>query len=335
MDYAINVDQVTRVFTRRGSEPFHALRGISFDVPYGEIFGLLGPNGAGKTTTIRILATLLLPTSGRATVAGYDVERDFAAVRPLISLVSGGETSGYGILTVEEQLWMFSQFYGMPTRQARDRIEAYLKLVGMWDSRRLQMNRLSTGMRQKVNLVRGLVTDPKVLFLDEPTLGVDVEASVVIRHIVRDWVAARPDRCVILTTHYMAEADELCSRVAIVNRGLILANAAPSQLKQGLDSKVHYEITLDRLDSARVQQLAATMGPGCELIPTTDKVTNKPMLIAHLEHEADIGVLIAALSDEGSALEYMRKLEPSLEDAFLKLVGRTFEDEEEESPAVS
>jgi ABC-2 type transport system ATP-binding protein len=335
MDNAIAVDQVTRVFTRRGSEPFHALRGVSFEVPYGEIFGLLGPNGAGKTTTIRILATLLLPTSGRATVAGLDVEREFAAVRPLISLVSGGETSGYGILTVEEQLWMFSQFYGMRTREARQKIEAYLKLVGMWDSRRLQMNRLSTGMRQKVNLVRGLVTDPRVLFLDEPTLGVDVEASVVIRHIVRDWVAAEPDRCVILTTHYMAEADELCSRVAIVNHGLVLANAAPSQLKQGLDAKAHYEITLDRLDETRVQQLAARTGPGSDLTLTMDKVTNKPMLIAHLQHEGDIGALIAALSAEGSTLEYMRKLEPSLEDAFLKLVGRTFEDEEEASSPVS
>jgi len=174
-----------------------------------------------------------------------------------------------------------------------------------------------------------------VLFLDEPTLGVDVEASVVIRHIVRDWVAAEPDRCVILTTHYMAEADELCSRVAIVNHGLVLANAAPSQLKQGLDAKAHYEITLDRLDKTRVQQLAAQTGPGSDLTLTTDKVTNKPMLVAHLQHEADIGALIAALSAEGSTLEYMRKLEPSLEDAFLKLVGRTFEDEEEASSPVS
>jgi len=295
-------------------------------------FGLLGPNGAGKTTTIKIMSTLLLPTSGRVTVAGFDVEKDYTHVRPLISLISGGETSGYGILTVEEQLWMFSQFYGMETHVARARIEEYLKVVSMWDSRRQQMNRLSTGMRQKVNLVRGLVTDPKVLFLDEPTLGVDVEASVIIRNIVRDWVREKPERSVILTTHYMAEADELCSRVAIINHGLILANAAPSQLKQDLDSRAHYEITVDRLDREQLGYIVASMGGGNDFVLDTDKVTKSPMLVAHLMHESDIARLITALAGQGVTLEYMRKLEPTLEDAFLKMVGKRFEDEEEASP---
>jgi ABC-2 type transport system ATP-binding protein len=202
----------------------------------------------------------------------------------------------------------------------------------MWDSRRQQMNRLSTGMRQKVNLVRGLVTDPKVLFLDEPTLGVDVEASIIIRSIVRDWVHGKPERSVILTTHYMAEADELCSRVAIINHGLILANAAPSQLKQDLDSRAHYEITVDRLDGEQLGLITAFMGEGNDLVLGADKVTNSPMLVAHLMHESDIARLIAALAGQGATLEYMRKLEPTLEDAFLKMVGRRFEDEEAVSP---
>ncbi|MFZ2413184.1 MAG: ABC transporter ATP-binding protein [Candidatus Cryosericum sp.] len=332
MHTSIQVENLTRVFNRRGAAPFHALRGVSFDVSYGEIFGLLGPNGAGKTTTIKIMSTLLLPTSGRVTVAGFDVERDYAGVRPFISLISGGETSGYGILRVEEQLWMFSQFYGMETPVARSRIEHYLRMVGMWDDRRQQMNRLSTGMRQKVNLVRGLVTDPKVLFLDEPTLGVDVEASVIIRGIVRDWVIEEPERSVILTTHYMAEADELCSRVAIINHGLILADAAPAQLKQDLDSRAHYEITVDRLDREQLEHITALMGDGNDFVMSADKVTNSPMLVAHLMHEGDIARLIAALAGQGITLEYMRKLEPTLEDAFLKMVGRRFEDEEETSP---
>lgn len=332
MHTAIQVENLTRVFNRRGTAPFYALRGVSFDVSYGEIFGLLGPNGAGKTTTIKIMSTLLLPTSGRVTVAGFDVEKDYTHVRPLISLISGGETSGYGILTVEEQLWMFSQFYGMETPVARARIEEYLKVVSMWDSRRQQMNRLSTGMRQKVNLVRGLVTDPKVLFLDEPTLGVDVEASVIIRSIVRDWVREKPERSVILTTHYMAEADELCSRVAIINHGLILANAAPAQLKQDLDSRAHYEITVDRLDGKQLDLITAFMEEGNDFVLGVDKVTNSPMLVAHLMHESDIARLITALAGQGATLEYMRKLEPTLEDAFLKMVGRRFEDEEEVSP---
>jgi len=332
MQTAIQVEKLTRVFNRRGSAPFHALRGISFDVPYGEIFGLLGPNGAGKTTTIKIMSTLLLPTSGSVTVAGFDVAREYAHVRPIISLISGGETSGYGILTVEEQLWMFSQFYGMETPVARSRIKEYLKLVGMWDSRRQQMNRLSTGMRQKVNLVRGLVTGPKVLFLDEPTLGVDVEASVVIRQIVREWVQEKPERCVILTTHYMAEADELCSRVAIINHGLILANASPSQLKQDLDGRAHYEITLDRFDDTRLDWLVSLMGAESEFVLKRGDAMESPTLVAHLRHEHDIARLIAELTTQGATLEYMRKLEPTLEDAFLKMVGRRFEDEEAASP---
>src|SRR5664280_2699943 len=301
MHTAIQVENLTRVFNRRGTAPFHALRGVSFDVSYGEIFGLLGPNGAGKTTAIKIMSTLLLPTSGRVTVAGFDVEKDYTHIRPLISLISGGETSGYGILTVEEQLWMFSQFYGMETPVARARIEEYLKVVSMWDSRRQQMNRLSTGMRQKVNLVR-------------------------------DWVREKPERSVILTTHYMAEADELCSRVAIINHGLILANAAPSQLKQDLDSRAHYEITVDRLDAHRLDLIIAFMGEGNDLTLGADKVTKSPMLVAHLVHESDIARLITALAGQGATLEYMRKLEPTLEDAFLKMVGRRFEDEEETSP---
>jgi len=332
MHSAIHVEKLTRIFNRRGSPAFHALRGISFTVPYGEIFGLLGPNGAGKTTTIKIMATLLLPTSGQVSVAGFDVLKDYARLRPFISLISGGETSGYGILTVEEQLWMFSQFYGMETKPARDRIEEYLKLVGMWDDRRQQMNRLSTGMRQKVNLVRGLVTDPKVLFLDEPTLGVDVEASVVIRNIVRTWVREKPERSVILTTHYMAEADELCSHVAIINHGLILANAAPSQLKQDLDTRAHYEITVLQLDGEQKQQIAMAMNDHGSLAFDTDKVTHKPMIVAHLTHESDIAQLINVLAEQGVTLEYMRKLEPTLEDVFLKIVGRRFEDEETTAP---
>lgn len=329
MHSAIHVENLTRTFTRRGMAPFHALRGINFDVSWGEIFGLLGPNGAGKTTTIKIMSTLLLPTSGHVMVAGMDVEREYTHVRPFISLISGGETSGYGVLRVEEQLWMFSQFYGMETPVARGRIEHYLRLVGMWDDRHQQMNRLSTGMRQKVNLVRGLVTDPKVLFLDEPTLGVDVEASVVIRGIVRDWVQEQPERTVILTTHYMAEADELCSRVAIINRGLILANAAPAQLKQGLDNRAHYEITIDHISQEQVDSIAAELGDGNDFTLAADRVTNSPMLIVHLTSEGYISRLIASLAQRSVSVEYMRKLEPTLEDVFLKMVGKRFEDEEE------
>jgi len=182
MHTAIQVENLTRIFTRRGTAPFHALRGVSFDVSYGEIFGLLGPNGAGKTTIIKIMSTLLLPTSGCVTVAGFDVEKDYTHIRPLISLISGGETSGYGILTVEEQLWMFSQFYGMETPVARARIEEYLKIVGMWDSRRQQMNR--TTWQRQMNCARAWLLS---------TMGLSLRTHLHL-NLRRTWTAERTTR---------------------------------------------------------------------------------------------------------------------------------------------
>ena len=134
-------------------------------------------------------------------------------------MVSGGETSGYGILTVRENLWLFSQLYGVPRKEARQRIDTLLAAVGLTEKADTRISHLSTGLRQKMNFCRGFVTGPKVLFLDEPTLGLDVTAARTIRRFVRDWMGERPERTLLLTTHYMMEADELCDRVAIIHRG--------------------------------------------------------------------------------------------------------------------
>ncbi|MBC7320730.1 ABC transporter ATP-binding protein, partial [bacterium] len=176
---------------------------VNLEVQKGELFGLLGPNGAGKTTLIKILATLLSPTSGRAWVAGVDVVENPVEVRRHINMVTGGETSGYGLLTVEENLWMFSQFYGIPSREARHRIRELLSLVGMADRAKTKVYHLSSGMRQKMNIVRGFLTDPEILFLDEPTLGLDVQTARTIRDFIRQWLKEHPDRTILLTTHYM------------------------------------------------------------------------------------------------------------------------------------
>ncbi|MBE3574007.1 MAG: ABC transporter ATP-binding protein [Firmicutes bacterium] len=218
-----------------GPEEFWALAGIDLEVRSGELFGLLGPNGAGKTTLIKILATLLAPTSGRAWVAGYDVVSDPYSVRRHINMVSGGETSGYGILTVEENLWLFSQLYGIPTAVARPRIRRLLQVVQLEDKAKSKMNSLSTGQRQKLNFCRGFLSDPDVLFLDEPTLGLDITAARSIRAFVREWMQERPGRTVLLTTHYLAEAEELCDRIAIIDHGRILACGSPADLKSRLE----------------------------------------------------------------------------------------------------
>ncbi|MFN3346409.1 MAG: ABC transporter ATP-binding protein [Candidatus Bipolaricaulaceae bacterium] len=257
-DLAVKTEELTRIFrlrkreAREGRREILALDRVNLEVRRGELFGILGPNGAGKTTLIKILATLLAPTSGRAYVAGIDVVENPAEVRRHINMVVGGETSGYGLLTVEENLWMFSQFYGIPSREARRRIQELLALVGMADRAKTKVYHLSSGMRQKMNIVRGFLTDPEILFLDEPTLGLDVQTARTIRDFVRQWLAEHSDRTILLTTHYMHEADELCDRVAIIDRGRILACAPPAELKRALQREAVFRLYVEGIRDARM-----------------------------------------------------------------------------------
>src|SRR5574341_930304 len=246
---AIKTENLGRTYKIRGVKKGNphelvALSGVNLEVPRGEFFGLLGPNGAGKTTLIKILVTLLAPTSGRAFVAGYDVANEPHLVRPRINMVSGGEASGYGLLTVRENLWMFSQFYGLDSKEANQRITELLTLVSLQDRMNTKSSDLSTGLRQKMNIVRGFLTDPEVLFLDEPTLGLDVGASRDVRKFIRAWLDKDHRRTLLLTTHYMVEADELCDRVAIINQGRVLACDTPAALKQRLQKDALFEITV-------------------------------------------------------------------------------------------
>src|SRR4030065_1588140 len=179
MNYAIETKDLTRTFKAKKAKKetppvIPPLDLVDITVKSGELFGLLGPNGAGKTTLIKILSTLLSPTSGTALVDGIDVSHQAHEVRKRINMVSGGEHSGYGILNVQENLWMFSQFYGVPKKIAYERIDTLLKLFGLDEFAKTRIGKLSTGMRQKMNVIRGFVSDPEILFFDEPTLGLDV-----------------------------------------------------------------------------------------------------------------------------------------------------------------
>src|SRR5512140_2600366 len=271
---AVEVEELGRIYKIRGTKQERkvrkelvALQNINLEVRKGELFGLLGPNGAGKTTLIKILTTLLAPTSGRARVAGHDVVKEPERVRAQINMVSGGESSGYGLLTVRENLWMFSQFYGLPSRQANERIQALLKLVGLEDRMNTKSSDLSTGLRQKMNIVRGFLTDPRVLFLDEPTLGLAVGASRDARHLIRSWLDEDRERSLLLTTHYMVEADELCDRVAIISRGRVLACDSPANLKQQIQRDALFEIAvsgMNGLKTAALEQLPGVRRAGRE-----------------------------------------------------------------------
>ncbi len=316
--------RVKRTAQNRTPTPVVALDGVSLEVPPGECFGLLGPNGAGKTTLIKVLVTLLLPTSGVAKVAGLDVVSRAQEVRERISMVSGGEHSGYGLLTVREQLWMFSQFYGLPTGPALARIDELLRVVGLYDERSRRVSALSSGMRQKMNLVRGLLPDPEILFLDEPTVGLDVGAARDIRAYIKEWIRAQPGRTILLTTHYMHEAEELCDRVAIIHQGRIIACDTPAALRLQATGGSYFVLTTEPLDGAA---WASTL-PGVQRVDTRT-LDDRSELQVQLADDGGIAGVVKALADRNRRIFSLQKIEPSLEDVFVQIVGRRLEDADE------
>ncbi len=327
---AIDVRGLRRIYKVK-PKPVVALDGVDLAVEPGEFFGLLGPNGAGKTTLIKILTTLLLPSEGTARIFGFDVERQTRQIRRIMNMVAGGEQSGYGILTVREQLWMFSQFYGLPSRDGWNRVDELIDAVGMDEQREQRVSTLSTGQRQKMNFARGLLNDPWIFFLDEPTLGLDVAAARSVRELVLAWKAAVPGRTVLLTTHYMQEADELCDRIAIVDHGKILALGTPDELKKRVQRESVFRIELDRLDGGvgALRRLPGVVSAGLAVGDQADGKADRQTVDVNLVLVDDgaLGEVVGALGGLGAHILALRKTEPSLEDVFVELVGRGFHEE--------
>ena len=323
MNFAIKTEKLGRIYKIRGGKKtdpreLTALQDVNIEVNSGELFGLLGPNGAGKTTLIKILTTLLAPSHGRAWVAGIDVEQEPDKVRPRINMVSGGESSGYGLLTVRENLWMFSQFYGLDSKEANRRIKELLEVVGMGDRLNTKSSDLSTGLRQKMNIVRGFLTDPQVLFMDEPTLGLDVGAARDVRQFIRQWVDRDSARTLLLTTHYMVEADELCDRVAIINGGKVLACDTPERLKRNLQGDAIFRLEVSPLNGLGIDHLEGL--PGVKQFSCTEQ-DDRAVLEFVLNEEQVLGSVINRLSADEIQILNFRKREPTLEDVFVNLVG--------------
>ena len=317
MGYSIETVHLWRIYKSK-DRTVEALKDVNLKVREGELFGVLGPNGAGKTTLIKILATLLLPTRGEAYVEGFNVKDEADKIRPLINMVSGGEISGYGLLTVRENLWMFSQFYGIPSKVAKRRIDELLDIVGLKDKENAKVRTLSTGERMKMNIVRGFMTDPKVVFLDEPTLGLDVGTSRTIRSFVKSWLKENPDRTVILTTHYMAEAEQLCDRIAIINEGKILALDTPNGLKNIVSERIIMDLKVAKVDSLDwLREIPEVKGLK-EKHDIERGVTEARIILSdHIVEE-----LVNEIVGKGGKLVYLKITEPTLEDVFLEIVGR-------------
>ena len=334
MNHAVETFDLNRTFklkrekrkkNKNKNDKVIALENVNLKIHQGELFGILGPNGAGKTTLIKILSTLLLPSSGTALVDGIDVVKYPEEVRKRINMVTGGEQCGYGILNVRETLWMFSQFYGIPNSKAKQRIDELLKILDMERFANTKIGKLSTGMKQKLNVMRGFVCDPKIMFLDEPTLGLDVQISRDVRKYVKTWLKENLERTVLLTTHYMAEADELCDRLAIIDQGKVLVCDSPQNLKKSLtkDAVFHIEVNLTLNGMEKFAHV-----PGVKNFAYEHKShLGRTLLKFILEDESAISNVTESISDNGSKIVSLSKVEPSLEDVFVGLVGRGLQDE--------
>lgn len=237
---------VTKGWVKQKKQIVHALKGISFNVGQGEIFGILGQNGAGKTTTIKVMITLLSPSAGKCTILGYDSMTQEKEIRKHINFIFGGELGVYRRLSARDNLKYFANLYGLDAKTAEKKIEEVLELVSLKEKADFLVETYSKGMIQRLQIARGLINDPEIVFMDEPTIGLDPIGANMLRDIIRSLKAI--NKTVILTTHYLKEADDLCDRIAIINEGSIIALDTPNNLKKsGYSSNEddNKEITLE------------------------------------------------------------------------------------------
>ena len=303
----------TGVFRRRAVE-VAAVRGVSFSVGRGELFGLLGPNGAGKTTTIKMLITLLLPTSGSARVLGYDVVRDAREVRKRIGFVFGGDRGLYERLSALDNLRYFAELYGVPPREQRSRIGELLALVGLTGRENEKVEGYSRGMRQRLHIARGLLHDPSVLFLDEPTIGVDPVGARDLRATIASLVKA--GKTILLTTHYMFEADALCDRIAVINKGQIIAEGTPADLKGIVADRTVIEIEAFGASEEAIGRLRRI--PGVSSLSVEERDQAQLVLVQSARGHELSRELVAHL--DGARVGRVVVREPTLEDAYVALV---------------
>jgi len=289
-------------------------------VERGELFGLLGPNGAGKTTTIKMLITLLLPTAGSARILGHDVVAEPREVRRRVGYVFGGDRGLYERLSALDNLRYFSELYGVPPREQRQRIGELLELVGLTGRERERVEGYSRGMRQRLHIARGLLHRPEVLFLDEPSIGIDPVGARELRSTVASLVEG--GTTVLLTTHYMFEADELCDRIAVIADGRIVAEGTPAALKAEI-GKPTVEVVPEVVDErARLTSILSRFGLETAARPGASAV--------QLDGHGALADVIRALDQENLRAAEINLHQPSLDDVFLAKTGHTLEGSEEE-----
>ncbi len=313
---SLNKEFVTRPgFWRQKRKSTVAVQDVSFLVEQGELFGVLGPNGAGKTTTVKMLTTILLPTSGSGTIFGFDLAKETGEIRKRIGFTFGGARGLYGRLTAKDNLRYFAELYALEPAFAKKRIPQMLELVGLLDRADDRVETFSSGMQQRLHLARALLHDPEVLFLDEPTVGIDPVGARELRQTVKSLQQA--GKTILLTTHYMAEAEELCDRIAIVDHGKVIALDTPAALRRRISPESVVEITVSHNDAAAIEKMLTALG-GKIRIESSTSLTEKHFSL----YTPDPEIVLAAISPalQNKVIQGLQVRNQTMEDVYIAII---------------
>lgn len=308
---------------RKVHDDFVAVDSISFTIHEGEIFGLLGPNGAGKSTTIRMLSTLLEPTSGTARINGHDVARQPDAVRQSLGAVLTGERSIYWKLTGRENLTYFAALYHIPPATARRRVQELLERLELAHRADEYVERYSSGMKQRIAIAKALLANPPVLLLDEPTIGLDPQSARNLRELISEIKAE--GRTILLTTHYMEEADQLCDRIGIVDAGRIIALDTPAALKRLIKQLDVVQLEVEDFNSALLEKLRALPTVQHSLSRYDEAAGAWSVAVQTTDSRAVLPALIELVSSRAT-IRNANVAQPTLEDVFISLTGKGLRD---------
>ena len=310
----IRVKNLSKIFNKN----IIAINEVSFTVKEGEIFGFLGPNGAGKTTTIKVLTTLLKPTKGEVSVASFDVEKESDAVRSSIGIVPQALTLDDDLKGITN-LMISAKLYHVPDKIAKERAKDLLNLVGLTDAADREVNTYSGGMRKRLELIIGLVLEPKILFLDEPTLGLDIQTRSVIWKYLKN-LNKEKGLTIFITTHYLEEADFLCDRIGIIDQGKILVENSPSELKEKLGGDI-IEIMVDKVNNIKKELEKQS------IVKNVD-INEQNIRIEVEKGDIALPIILEVCSSKGIIVKRASLTRPALDEVFLKYTGKSLRDAE-------
>jgi len=318
---AIEAKSLQKVFTtrkgfwRQQRKNTIAVEDVSFQVEKGELFGVLGPNGAGKTTTVKMLTTILLPTRGSGTILGYDLVKQTKDIRKLIGFTFGGARGLYSRLTARDNLRYFAELYALEPKFAKTRIDEMLDLVGLSNRADDRVETFSSGMQQRLHLARALLHEPEILFLDEPTVGIDPIGARELRQTVK--ALQQQGKTILLTTHYMAEAEELCDRIAIVNHGKVVAMDTPAALRKRISPDSVIEITVNLEHKAIIDSLLNSLN-GKLRVESVSSLNDQHYNLYTPEPESILEVLSPAL--QSRSIQGLQVRNQTMEDVYVAII---------------